>query len=88
MNHFTMGCVYGAALAGTFSFELIRGMKKEIKTLDAKVKVSRELNLTLQSIIEEAEERLAAQDGDSYEDFVRSSREKLEFFNVAHKVFI
>lgn len=88
MNHFTMGCVYGAALAGTFSFELLRSMNKEIKNLDAKVKVSRELNLTLQSIIEEAEERLAAQDGDAYEDFVRSSREKLEFFNVARKVFI
>lgn len=88
MNHFTMGCVYGASLAGLLSFELVRSMNKEIKALDSKLKISRELNLTMQSIIDEAEERLAAQDGDVYEDFVKASKEKLEFLNVAYKMFI
>ena len=88
MNHFIKGCVYGASLAGVFSFELVRSMNKEIKSLDSQLKVSRELNLTMLSIIEEAEERLAAQDGDIHEDFIKSSKERLEFFDVAHKVFI
>ena len=63
-------------------------MNKEIKSLDSQLKVSRELNLTMMSIIDEAEERLAAQDGDIHEDFIKSSKERLEFFDVAQKMFI
>lgn len=88
MNHFTLRCVYGAALAGTFSFELVRSMNKEIKTLDAKLKVSRELIEIMYSVIGDAEEKLAAQDPDIYEEFTNASKEKLEFFNVAYKMFI
>ncbi len=37
MNHFIKGCVYGASLAGVFSFELVRSMNKEIKSLDSQL---------------------------------------------------
>ena len=88
MNHFIKGCVYGASLAGVFSFELVRSMNKEIKSLDSQLKVSRELILTMRSIIEEAEEMLSEQDDDIHEDFIKSAQERFDFFNVAHKVFI
>ena len=88
MNQFTKGCIYGVALAGTFSFDLLRSMNKEIKSLDSQLKVSRELILTMRSIIEEAEEMLGEQDDDIHEDFIKSAQERFDFFNVAHKVFI
>ena len=88
MNRFTFGCVYGAALAGTLSFELIRGMNKEIKTLDAKLKIYNELIMTMQSVIEDAEDRLAEQNPEVYEEFAKDSKAKLEFFNVAQMVFV
>lgn len=88
MNRFTMGCVCGAALAGTFSFEVFRSMNREIKTLDAKLKISLELIETMQSVIEDAEDKLEAQDPEVYEEFAKASKEKLEFFNVAQMVFV
>lgn len=88
MNRFTFGCVYGAALAGTLSFELILGMRKEIKTLDAKLKISREMIATMQSVIEDAEDKLAEQDSEVYEEFAKASKEKVEFFNVAQMIFV
>lgn len=87
MDHFIKGFVYGATLAGMFSFDLVRSKNEEIKRLDSKLKVSQEMNRTLEAILDDAQDRLADQDEDTYEDFVSSTKERIEFFNVAHMVF-